>query len=104
MQRLLGFLSVHAMRVAGPNVTPFNTAKQTVLILALASIMTTVTQDEIGMILVVAATSTSRRRLLSLEDLSSLVRAAIHGGAASMCRRCKPHGPALGHVQTVEVA
>lgn len=53
------------LRIAGPDVSPFNTAKQSVLIYALASIMTTVTAKQIGIILVNAATSPSRRRLLA---------------------------------------
>ena len=60
------------IRVAGTGVSPFNTTKQATLIVSLASVMTTVTQDEIGIILVQAATSTDRRRSLLSIDVSDV--------------------------------
>ena len=62
-------------QVSGSGVSPFNTTKQAVLLIATSSVMTTVTQQQIGIILVEAATSlASRRRLLEADEL--VVRAA----------------------------
>lgn len=47
--------------------SPFTPTKQAILIYALASVMTSVPQRSIGIILVVAASSANRRRLLSLD-------------------------------------
>ena len=55
-------------QVAGTGVSPFNTTKQAVLLIAVASVMTTVTQDQIGIILVEDATSLARRKLLQVDD------------------------------------
>lgn len=59
--------------------SPFNTAKQSVLIYALASIMTTVTAKQIGIILVNAATSPSRRRLLADFQMDNFIHDAQDG-------------------------
>ena len=68
-------LSLQAMiRVAGTGVSPFNTTKQATLVVSLGSVMTTVTQDEIGVILVQAATSATRRRALLDSDLEEVSR------------------------------
>ncbi|KAK9806421.1 hypothetical protein WJX73_004819 [Symbiochloris irregularis] len=78
-----GYTSVQAvLRVAGPNVTPFNPQKQAVLIYALASIMQTINQNEIGIILVQAATSTSRRRLLDADTAAESAHQAKDMGFA----------------------
>lgn len=55
-------------QVAGTGVSPFNTTKQAVLLIAVASVMTTITQDQIGIILVEDATSLARRKLLQIDE------------------------------------
>ena len=56
------------LRIQGTGVTPFNTTKQATLVVSIGSVMTTVTQDEIGVILVSSVYSSRRRSLLSADD------------------------------------